>query len=438
MDSSSFSFFMSDIWPAVLEECKKNVATEAAYRLWISSLAPQSFENGRVRLATHEFKKTIITEKFLSVIKAAFMSVLGFDIDIEIIAVRDESEDEEADTAPKSFESTFDTFIVGSSNRLAYAAASAVAKNPGGVHNPLFIYGRSGLGKTHLLTAIQKEILKVKPKTNILYTNGESFTNDLIAHVSEKKMSDFHKNYRNADVLLFDDVQFIAGKIQTQEEFFHTFNALINSGKQIVLTSDRPPKDIERLEERLTSRFEQGLLVDIQPPDFETRMAIIKRKSLALGLQLPDDVVEYIAEKLKTNIRQLEGAVKKIHAITLIDPSIPPIVLANEAIKDVLTVNRPISVTVGNIIEQVGKTFGVSAEDIRSDKKKAAVSNSRQFSMYVIREITNLSLEAIGKEFGGKNHSTVLYSIEAVQKKMEQNPALKATLFEIMKNVQEN
>ncbi|HOD02620.1 MAG TPA: DnaA/Hda family protein, partial [Clostridiales bacterium] len=266
MDNSSFNFFLSDIWPAVLEECKKNVATEAAYRLWISSLTPQSFENGKVCLTTHEFKRSIIIGKFLPVIKSAFMSVLGFDIDIEILALRSEDENEEADTSPKSFESTFDTFIVGSSNRLAYAAANAVAKNPGGVHNPLFIYGRSGLGKTHLLTAIEKEILKRKPKTRILYTNGESFTNDLVAHVLEKKMSDFHKNYRNADVLLFDDVQFIAGKIQTQEEFFHTFNALINTGKQIVLTSDRPPKDIERLEERLTSRFEQGLLVDIQPP----------------------------------------------------------------------------------------------------------------------------------------------------------------------------
>jgi len=438
LDNSSFNFFLSDIWPAVLEECKKNVATEAAYRLWISSLTPQSFENGKVCLTTHEFKRSIIIGKFLPVIKSAFMSVLGFDIDIEILALRSEDENEEADTSPKSFESTFDTFIVGSSNRLAYAAANAVAKNPGGVHNPLFIYGRSGLGKTHLLTAIEKEILKRKPKTRILYTNGESFTNDLVAHVLEKKMSDFHKNYRNADVLLFDDVQFIAGKIQTQEEFFHTFNALINTGKQIVLTSDRPPKDIERLEERLTSRFEQGLLVDIQPPDYETRMAIIKRKSSALGLELPDDAVEYIAEKLKTNIRQLEGAVKKIHAITLIDPSLPPIVLANEAIKDVLTVNRPISVIISNIIEQVGKTFGVSVEDIRSNKKKATISNARQFSMYIIREITNLSLEAIGKEFGGKNHSTVLYSIEAVEKKMEQNPALKATLFEITKNIQEN
>lgn len=429
---------MSDIWPAVLEECKKNIATEAAYKLWISSLIPESFDNGKVCLATHEFKKAIVTEKFLSVIKDAFLSVLGFEIDVIITTVKEKPEEEQEASSIKTFENTFETFIVGSSNKLAYAAANAVAKNPGGVHNPLFIYGRSGLGKTHLLMAIEREIYKRKPNTNILYTNGESFTNGLVAHMSEKKMSEFQKKYRNTDTLLFDDVQFIAGKTQTQEEFFHTFDALITAGKQIVLTSDRPPKDMERLEERIASRFEQGLLVDIQSPDYETRAAIIKRKSEGLGLSLPDDIVIYIAEKVKTNIRQLEGVVKKIHAIMLIDPSIPPLVLANEAIKDVLTVNRPISVTISNIIELVGKTFGVMVEDIRSDKKKSAISSARQVSMYIIREITSLSLEAIGKEFGGKNHSTVLYSIEAVEKKMEDNPALKATIFEIIKNVQEN
>lgn len=421
-----------------MEECKKNVATEAAYKLWIGSLVPESFDNGKVRLATHEFKKSIVTEKFLSIIKEAFLSVLGFEIDVEITTVKEKEDEEEETSSLKLFENTFDSFIVGSSNRLAYAAASAVAKNPGGVHNPLFIYGRSGLGKTHLLMAIEKEIFRRKPKTSVLYTNGESFTNSLVAHMSEKKMSEFQKKYRNTDALLFDDVQFIAGKTQTQEEFFHTFDALITAGKQIVLTSDRPPKDMERLEERIASRFEQGLLVDIQPPDYETRAAIIKRKSEGLGLRLPDDIVVYIAEKVKTNIRQLEGVVKKIHAITLLDPSIPPLVLANEAIKDVLTVNRPISVIVSNIIELVGKTFGVTVEDIRSDKKKATISNARQVSMYIIREITSLSLEAIGNEFGGKNHSTVLYSIEAVEKKMEQNPSLKTTIFEIIKNVQEN
>ncbi len=429
---------MSDIWPFVLEECKKNVATEAAYKLWIGSLVPESFDNGKVRLATHEFKKSIVTEKFLSIIKEAFLSVLGFEIDVEITTVKEKEDEEEETSSLKLFENTFDSFIVGSSNRLAYAAASAVAKNPGGVHNPLFIYGRSGLGKTHLLMAIEKEIFRRKPKTSVLYTNGESFTNSLVAHMSEKKMSEFQKKYRNTDALLFDDVQFIAGKTQTQEEFFHTFDALITAGKQIVLTSDRPPKDMERLEERIASRFEQGLLVDIQPPDYETRAAIIKRKSEGLGLRLPDDIVVYIAEKVKTNIRQLEGVVKKIHAITLLDPSIPPLVLANEAIKDVLTVNRPISVIVSNIIELVGKTLGVTVEDIRSDKKKATISNARQIAMYIIREITSLSLEAIGNEFGGKNHSTVLYSIEAVEKKMEQNPSLKTTIFEIIKNVQEN
>ncbi len=436
---TSLHFFVSDIWPAVLEECRNNIATEAAYTLWISALTPKSFENGKVVLGAHEFKKAVIVDKFMPVIQKAFETVLGFETEIQIVAVREEAEEEEAaDNNPKTFDNTFDSFIVSSSNRFAYAAANAVAKNPGGVHNPLFIYGRSGLGKTHLLMAITKEILKKSPGTNILYTDGENFTNEMITHLSEKAMPDFHKKYRNADVFLFDDVQFIVGKIQVQEEFFHTFNTLVNNGKQIVLTSDRPPKDIQPLEERLTSRFEQGLLADIQPPDFETRVAIVKRKSEALGLQLPGDALEYIAENLKTNIRQLEGAVKKIHAIMLVDPSISPIELASEAIRDILTYNRPVSVTVAGIIELVGKTFGVSAQDIRSDKKKAEISSARQLSMYVIREITNLSLEAIGKEFGGKNHSTVLYSIESVEKKMEQNREFKTTVNEIVKNIQES
>ncbi len=429
---------MSDIWPAVLEECRKHIATEAAYKLWIGALVPKSFENGRVVLGANEFKKTVVTEKFMPVIRKAFESILGFDIDVEIVAVREDSEEEErADNYPKSFENTFDSFIVSPSNRFAYTAASAVATNPGGVHNPLFIYGRSGLGKTHLLMAIEKEIQRKSPNANILYTDCENFTNEMITHMSVKAMPDFHKKYRETDVLLFDDIQFLVGKERVQEEFFHTFNALVNNGKQIVLTSDRPPKDIQPLEERLTSRFEQGLLADIQPPDFETRVAIVKRKSEELGLQLPGDALEYIAENLKTNIRQLEGAVKKIHAIMLVDPSIPPIVLASEAIRDILTYNRPVSATVASIIEIVGKTFAVAVEEIRSDKKKANISSARQISMYVIREITNLSLEAIGKEFGGKNHSTVLYSIESVERKMEQNPSFKTTVTEIVKNIQD-
>ena len=441
-NTNSLKYFKANIWPAVLEECRKNIATEAAYNIWISPLVPKQFDNGRVVLATHEFKRTIVMEKFFDVLNNAFESILGFSIDIEII-VQDDAEQEDDDEpdeipSPDFYINTFETFIVSSSNRLAYAAATAVAKNPGSVHNPLFIYSRSGLGKTHLLKAIEDEISTRSPVTKILYLNGESFSNEMIDHLSEKKMSLFHQKYRSIDVMLMDDVQFIAGKVQVQEEFFHTFNSLINAGKQIVLTSDRPPKDIQTLEDRLRTRFEQGLLADIQPPDLETRMAIFKRKAEVLNLKLPEPVVEYIADRLKNNIRQLEGAVKKIHAIMLIDPSIPPMVLADEAIKDVLTYNRPVEVTISNIIEQVGKIFGVSPESIRSDKKSSPVSNARQVSMYIIRELTDLSLEQIGKEFGGKNHSTVLYSIETVEKKMEGNSSLKSTVSEVIKTISES
>ena len=453
-NSSSFAFFMSDIWPVVLEECKKHMATEATYNIWIDPLVPTGFDNNSVTLSTNSFAKKIIEEKFLPVLSDSFKNVLGFSININIVTPDspetqpEDEEDRDDDDEEASFLSaaeqgidfgtTFDSFIVAPSNRLPYTAALAVAKNPGRVHNPLYIYGNSGLGKTHLLKAVQSELIARRPSINILYTNGENFINEIIAHLAERNMNDFHEKYRNLDVLLMDDIQILSGKNQMQEEFFYTFEALISNGKQIVVTSDRPPKDIEVLSERLRSRFEQGLLTDIQPPDLETRIAIVKRKSELLGMVLPDDVMEFIAEKLKTNIRQLEGAVKKIHAIRTIDSSIPPIVLANDAIKDILTYNKPVSVTINIIIDCVAKTFGVSAEDIRGDKKKAQISNARQVAMYIIRELTDLSLEAIGEEFNGKNHSTVIYSTTAIEKKIVTNPSLKATIADIIKNVQEN
>ena len=333
-------------------------------------------------------------------------------------------------------DNTFETFVVGSSNKFAHAAAIAVANNPGKAYNPLFIYGNSGLGKTHLLNAICNEISKTNPSSNIVSTKGETFTNELIEHLKLSKMDLFHEKYRNSDVLLVDDIQFIGGKETTQEEFFHTFNELTDAGKQIVLTSDRPPKEIARLDERLRTRFEWGLLADIQPPDIETRMVIIERKADSLGLKLKDDIVLYIAEKLKNNIRQLEGAVKRMKAS--IDLGAPAnIATAQNAIKDILHDEQPPVITVEKIIAEVARTYNISPDDIRSQRQDATTSKCRQISMYVIKETTGLSSAQIGEEFGGKDHSTVLYGVKKIKKEMDRNSSLRNTIEDIIKNVRE-
>ena len=251
-------------------------------------------------------------------------------------------------------------------------------------------------------------------------------------------MKDFHDKYRTADILLVDDIQFIAGKKQTQEEFFHTFNTLIQDSKQIVLTSDRPPKEIAHLEDRIKSRFEWGLLADIQPPDIETRMAIIKRKADLMGLDLPDEVIQYIAEKIKNNIRQLEGAVKKLNALCTISGHEPSIIIAQKAIRDILSDNQPIPVTIDKILNEVARTYGTTVDNILSDKRNANISKARQAAMYIVREVTSLSMEKIGEKFGNKHHSTVIYNIREAEKEMEANASVKATIQSIINNVNEN
>lgn len=445
---------ISEIWEAIRDTLQASV-TEVTFKLWIKTIVPVAFDGNTLTLSTNEFKKRIITEKLLDDIEAAAQSVLGFKTVIKIITTEGdttaseglssvkETEESVIDEFPdspeivKSFEPTFENFIVGSSNQFAYVAAVAVAKKPGTVHNPLFIYGGSGLGKTHLLKAIRSDIAQTHPSLKILYTNGEGYLNEMITHLSQKNMVDFKTKYRTTDILLVDDVQFIGDKTGVQEEFFYTFDALINDGKQIVLTSDRPPKDIQFLEERLRSRFIQGLLADIQPPLLETRIAIIKRKAELLNMTIPDEVITYIAENLKNNVRQIEGVVKKLYAIYSINGKPPTIGTANDVIRDVVYYAQPTEVTINNIIELVAKTFGVSPEDIHSDRKSAKISNARQIAMYIVREVTNLSLEEIGNQFGGKKHSTVLYSIESAECKMDGNPILKSTVYDLMKTIKE-
>ena len=341
---------------------------------------------------------------------------------------------DEASLPSGRYDFTFENFIRGPSNQFAFAAAQAVAANPSGAYNPLFIYGPSGLGKTHLLNAIQIEIHKNHPDYNIVYVDCEKFTNEIITAVKMATTEQFRQKYREADVLLIDDIQFLAGKESTQEEFFHTFNTLHNAGKQIVLASDRPAKEIKSLEERLRTRFEWGLTADIQPPDFETRVAIVKRKAELLNLDLPDDVAEYIANHLKQNIRQLEGAVKKLNAYYMLEGIAPCIGVTTTAIKDTLNDTQPIPVTIEKIINEVARTYNVIPSDIRGKKRSANVSAARQMSMYIIREITGMSMEAIGSEFQ-RDHSTVVYSINTMEKNIGKDRHLKETVDDIMKNI---
>lgn len=433
---------LNEVFELVSDYCKNQIS-EVAHKVWIKDIDPLKMEGSTIYLGVKtDFKKKILEERYLKLLREGFLSVLGFDdIKVEIVCAPLDELYEEKSLSPAEptengdYEYTFSTFITGSSNKFAHAASLAVAANPASTYNPLFIYGASGLGKTHLLYAICDEIRSNFPQKNIIYVKGEEFTNELIQAIQTGTTRDFHDKYRLADVLLVDDVQFIGGKESTQEEFFHTFNTLYQASKQIVLTSDRPPKEIKTLEDRLRTRFEWGLLADIQPPEFETRIAIIRRKAQLLGSAMPDDVAEYIANRLKNNIRQLEGAVKKIIAYEQLAHSSPSILIAQNAIRDILNDNQPIPVTVERIISEVSRTYSVSAVDIRSSKRSAQISTARQVSIYIVREITQMSMTAIGEEFGGRDHSTIVYAIKQVEKNMLIDSIFKETIEDIIKNI---
>ena len=425
----------NDVFIAVKNLCKADIV-EASYNLFIEPLELDRIENNTAVILTNsEWAKGIIEERFKDHLKRGFENILGFTILIQI-EVKEEKEGEV--TAPINggqYALTFDTFIIGSSNKFAHAAALAVAQNPATAYNPLFIYGDSGLGKTHLLNAIKAEVLKNNPKANVIYVDGETFTNEIVTAIRENKTNEFHNKYRQVDVLLVDDIQFIAGRERTQEEFFHTFNALHNAGKQIVLVSDRPAKEIKSLEDRLRTRFEWGLTADIQAPDFETRCAIIKRKADLLRLDIKNDAIEFIAGKVKTNIRQLEGVVKKLDALKRLEDKPPVLVNAQIAVKDILNEDLPVPVTIEKIIEEVSRSYAVSAADVKGKKRTQNIAEARKMAMYIVRQVCELSMEDIGKEFGGRDHSTVVYSIANVEEKMEKDSFYKANIEDIIKNV---
>ena len=431
----------NDVLDAAKQYCREHTA-EATYQYYISGLEAVSFENSNcvTLLVRNDFIRGILEDRYTGLMKAAFKAALGFDVEVKFTIPQPDPEEEEAredreERLPVGqYAFTFENFIRGPSNQFAFAAAQAVAANPSGAYNPLFIYGPSGLGKTHLLHAIKFEVAKNHPDFNIVYVDCEVFTNEIIEAVKNGTTELFRQKYRLADVLLIDDIQFLAGTESTQEEFFHTFNTLHNAGKQIVIASDRPAKEIKSLEERLRTRFEWGLTADIQPPDFETRVAIVKRKAELLKLDVPDDVADYIANHLKQNIRQLEGAVKKLNAYYMLEGISPCIGVTSTAIKDTLNDTQPIPVTIEKIINEVARTYNLLPSDIRGKKRSANVSAARQMTMYIIREVTGMSMEAIGQEFN-RDHSTVVYSINTMEKNIAKDKHLKEMCDDIIKNV---
>lgn len=440
-----------DIWLAVLDYCKIQIS-KTGFSLWIEPLKLTDFNDNTVTLMlTSPMQEKITKQQYGSLLNQAFEEVLGFKVNVEYkLCTEQETEEQKEEKEAikeensENYPFTFDTFIEGPSNRFAYRAAIAVSEDPGGQfkqnhsynnYNPLFIYGKPGLGKTHILNAICYQIRKNFPEMKILYVRAEDFANEFVNALQHKTTDAFHNKFRNADVLLIDDIQFIAGKEATEEEFFHTFNTLVESGKQIVLTSDRPPKEIQSLTERLCGRFESGLLADIQPPEFETRCAIIKNKAQLLNFKIPNDVVDFIAEKIKSNIRQLEGTTKKLYAMCELSGHKPSTAIAQKVIKDVIDNEvPPTSVTINRIIEEVSRTEGVSEEDIKSAKQKANITHARKMCMFIIREATTLTFEMIGKEFG-KNYSTVIYSINDMEKEIQTDSKMQRKINDIINNI---
>ncbi len=433
----------SDIWELVCNELKKTIS-EIAFDVWLKDLHPIDLKNGEFILGIYsDYKKQIVESNYIESIHENLKLILGFDVAVTIL-VEDESGHVITPAKPVgdgSFESeyTFDNFIVGSTNRFAHAASMAVADNPNIIYNPLIIYGRSGVGKTHLLLAIKNHIRKKYPTKQIEYIRCEDFTNQLISALHDGKLGlgtldDFRTRFRSTDVFLIDDIQFIAGKTSTQEEFFNTFNALYQNKKQIVVTCDRPPKDIKLLDDRLRSRFESGLIADITPPDFETKVGIIQNKKQQLGIEIPENIVYYIAEHIQDNTRQLEGVVKKIQALILIDQKVPTLSIVQGFIKEVVSDTRPEPIKIEQIITEVARTYNVSEGDILSTRRTADLVKARQVAMYIARETTELPYSAIGEAFG-KNHTTVLYTEKKVKELMRENPYENNIIEDIIKNL---
>jgi len=432
------------IWERALPVLKDSM-TSVSYNTWITPLEPVCISDGSFILQTqNEVSLNTLRNLYTESVAKVLSDISGAQLSVMYILPADrEKYDEELRDAKlrASFmlnpKFTFDTFVIGGSNDIAYAAANAVADNPARAYNPLFIYGGVGLGKTHLMHAIGNHIHAKNPRYRIIYVTSETFTNELIESIKDNTNSAFRNKYRNVDVLMVDDIQFIAGKNSTQEEFFNTFNSLHTSGRQIVISSDRPPREMVTLEERLCSRFEGGLITDIQPPDVETRVAILKKKALSEGVEIDDRVLLYIAEKVNSNIRQLEGSLTRLIAYSRLTHKNADIALADVALRDIVSNNATRKVTVDLIQQIVADYFGIELEGLASQRRTADVTFPRQIAMFLCREMTEKSLKAIGKEFGGRDYSTVISACNKITDDVKNDPELELTIENIRKRIRE-
>jgi chromosomal replication initiator protein len=449
---------LSDLWEKILNIIKAEL-TEVGFNTWIKCIEPIKISQDTIFLSVpNDFTKGILEARYKDLISNAIKLVSSKKYEVTFLLNSDEMikdiqnqnnninerDKRRIKNTPEEFltsalipKYTFDTFVIGNSNRFAHAASLAVAEAPAKAYNPLFIYGGVGLGKTHLMHAIGHYILQENPNAKVVYVSSEKFTNELINSIKDDKNVEFRNRYRNVDVLLVDDIQFIAGKERTQEEFFHTFNTLHESNKQIIISSDRPPKDIPTLEDRLRSRFEWGLIADIQPPDFETRIAILKKKADVENLNIPNDVMVYIANKIQSNIRELEGALIRVVAFSSLTNKEINVDLASEALKELISNRNSKQITINLIQDVVSSYYNLRIDDFKSKRRTRNVAFPRQIAMYLARKLTDLSLPKIGEEFGGRDHTTVIHAYEKINKEVDEDESLKDTIDDLTKKLQQ-
>lgn len=445
---------LKGLWEKTLNIIKGEL-TEVSFNTWIKSCEPISISSNTIKISVpNSFTQDILEKRYkdlvINSIEAACSKVyqVEFLIGSEIQEIEEQEKkskssvkdtmtvtvnDEMSSTLNPKY--TFDSFVIGNSNRFAHAASLAVAESPAKAYNPLFIYGGVGLGKTHLMHAIGHYVLQNNGNAKVVYVSSEKFTNELINAIKDDKNEEFRSKYRNVDILLIDDIQFIAGKERTQEEFFHTFNALHDANKQIILSSDRPPKEIPTLEDRLRSRFEWGLIADIQAPDFETRMAILKKKADVEKLNVPNEVMVYIATKIKSNIRELEGALIRIVAYSSLTNRDITVDLATEALKDIISNKQNKNITIDLIQDVVAAYFNLRVEDLKSQRRTRNIAYPRQIAMYLSRKLTDMSLPKIGEEFGGRDHTTVIHAYEKISESLNKDESLQHTINDITKKI---
>jgi len=447
---------IQELWSRALASIQKKLS-KPSFETWLKATTADSYRDDVLVIAApNEFARDWLENHYTGLIMETLKDLTGTDIRVKFIIPQSNQENDDYYDIPKHKPAythrdernnketrktmlnpkyTFDTFVIGAGNRFAHAASLAVAEAPAKAYNPLFIYGGVGLGKTHLMHAIGHYVLEHNPDAKVVYLSSEKFTNEFINAIRDNQADNFRNKYRNVDVLLIDDIQFLAGKEQTQEEFFHTFNALHEDMKQIVISSDRPPKEIPTLEDRLRSRFEWGLITDITPPDLETRIAILRKKAKAEGLDLPNEVMLYIANQIDTNIRELEGALIRVVAYSSLINQDINVDLAAEALKDIIPSSKPKSITIKDIQAAVGEHYNVKIEDFIAKKRTKSIAFPRQIAMYLARELTDYSLPKIGDEFGGRDHTTVIHAHEKISKLLETDQNLRREIQEITEHL---